>query len=53
MFNKFKLSSYLTAIKACRRKRLGHVTLDGGRIMKELLEGKRGSGRERKKVDLN
>jgi hypothetical protein len=32
-----KSPGILTVIKACRRKWLGHVRLEGGRIIKELL----------------
>jgi hypothetical protein len=48
-----KSPGILTVIKACRREWIGRVRLDGGRIIKELQVGKRGSGRERKKVDLD
>ena len=47
-----KSPGILTVNKACRRKWLGRVRLDGGRITKELLEGERGSGTERKKRGL-
>jgi hypothetical protein len=34
-----KSPGFLTEIQVCRRKWFGHVRLDDGRIIKELLEG--------------
>jgi hypothetical protein len=45
LITNLKSPGILTVIKACRRKWLGRVRLDGERIIKELQEGKRGGGR--------
>ena len=50
--NKCKSPDILIVIKACIREWFRHVRLDGGGIIKELLQGKRGSGREKNGLRL-
>jgi hypothetical protein len=48
IYNKFKSPNIVTVIKVRRLEWLGHVVrMDGARIVKKLLEGKPGGGREK------